>query len=230
MNLFKIALLASALVMSSASSPNWMITVTETEAGHLIGNPDAETKLAEYVSYTCSHCADFARDGDPALKIAYVRTGKVSVEVRHLLRDPIDLTAAMLTHCGDVQKFALNHSAIMLNQSKWLPIAAEATAAQRQRWSNPDRAAARRAIAGDLDFYQLMEGRGYRMAEIDQCLADSAKESELIQATRADAARLGLQGTPSFTINDQLLDHVHSWPALQPALDAHLGGEKSVTP
>jgi len=219
---FKIALLAGTLVMATGFAPDWTITVAKTDAGHLIGNPDAATKVAEYISYTCSHCADFARNGDPALKIGYVRTGKVSVEIRHLLRDPIDLTAAMLTHCGAADKFALNHAAIMLSQDKWLPVAASSTQAQRNRWSNPDRAAARRAIAADLDFYQLMEGRGYRTTDIDRCLADSAMETKLVQASRDDTVRLGLRGTPSFTINGKLLDNVHNWPALQQAIDAHL--------
>lgn len=227
MKALKFAVLASAIALSTGFAPDWTITVEETPAGHLIGNPDATTKVAEYVSYTCSHCAEFARSGDPALKIQYVRSGKVSVEVRHLLRDPIDLTAAMLTHCGDPQRFAMNHATIMLNQGKWLPIAAQSTPAQRQRWSNPDRAAARRAIAADLDFYQLLEGRGYSISDLDRCMADSAKEMELIQASRADTMRLNLQGTPSFTINDQLLDHVHSWPGLQQALDAHLAASSS---
>lgn len=222
MKLLKAGLLAGALVLTGGFAPNWMITVTKTDAGHLIGNPKAATKVAEYISYTCGHCADFARNGDPALKIAYVKTGEVSVEVRHLLRDPIDLTAAMLTHCGDPQKFALNHAAIMLSQDKWLPIAAKSTPEQRLRWSNPDRAAARRAIAADLDFYQLMEGRGYRTVDLDKCMADTAKETQLVQASRADAERLGLRGTPSFTINDKLLDGVHAWPDLQKALDAQL--------
>lgn len=230
MKAIKTALLAGALVLAGGFAPDWSITVSETEAGHLIGNPEAETRVAEYVSYTCSHCATFARTGDPALKIAYVRTGKVALEVRHLLRDPIDLTAAMLTHCGEPEKFALNHAAIMLSQDRWLPVAANATAAQRQRWVNPDRAAARRAIAADLDFYQIMEARGYRTAELDRCLADSAKEAELIRASREDGTRLQLRGTPSFTINDRLVEGAHGWPDLQKALDAHLASLAATGP
>lgn len=230
MKALKTALLAGALVMTGGFAPDWTITVAETPAGHLIGNPEAPTKVAEYISYTCPHCAHFARDGDPALKITYVRTGKVSVEIRHLLRDPIDLTAAMLTHCGDVKKFPLNHAAIMLSQDKWLEVARHATPEQMRRWSSPDRAAARRAIADDLDFYQLMEARGYRVTDLDRCLADSDKESELVQASRADTMRLQLQGTPSFAINDQLLDGVHAWPALQKALDAQLSTKVSEKP
>lgn len=221
-NALKTVLLASAVLLATGAAPDWTVTVEETEAGHLIGNPAAATKVTEYISYTCSHCATFARSGDPELKISYVRTGKVSLEIRHFLRDPIDLTAAMLAHCGDPDKFALNHSAIMLSQDKWLAVAQRATQGQMQRWSNPDRAAARRAIASDLDFYELMEGRGYRITDVDRCLADSAKEAELVQATRTYATDLGLQGTPSFTINGDVLDGVHSWPNLQSALDAHL--------
>lgn len=222
MKAFKTALLAGALTLSTGYAPDWTITVAETDAGHLIGNPQAATKVAEYISYTCSHCADFARNGDPALKVGYVRTGKVSVEIRHLLRDPIDLTAAMLAQCGAPSKFALNHAALMLAQEKWLPVAAKATPAQQARWSNTDRAAARRAIASDLDFYQLMEGRGYRTTDIDRCLADSAMEAKLITASRDDTVRLGLKGTPSFTLNGKLLENVHRWPALQQAIDAQL--------
>ena len=229
MKILKVAMLAGAAMLAGGAAPNWSITVAETNGGHLIGNPDAETKVAEYVSYTCSHCAQFARDGDPALKIGYVLTGKVSVEVRHLLRDPIDLTAAMLTHCGEPDKFALNHSAFMLSQGKWLPIAGNATEAQIARWSNPDRAAGRRALASDLDFYEIMEQRGYRITDVDRCLADTEKERQLVLNSRDDAVRLGIQGTPSFTINDKLLEHVHAWQPLQQALDAHIAGESTET-
>ncbi len=222
MKAVKTAILAGAIVLGTGFATNWAVTVSETPAGHLIGNPEAETKLAEYVSYTCSHCASFAREGDPLLKMVYVRSGKVSVEIRHLLRDPIDLTAAMLTHCGATEKFAQNHSAFMLKQDEWFPIAVNSTQAQRNRWSVPDRAAARRAIASDLNFYEIMESRGYSRIEVDRCLADSAKESELIQASRADAQRLGISGTPSFAINDQLLDGVHRWQELQVELDARI--------
>ncbi|MFZ9394939.1 MAG: DsbA family protein [Erythrobacter sp.] len=230
MTSLKTALLASTLVLATGFAPDWMITVAETDAGHLIGNPKAETRVAEYISYTCGHCADFARQGDPALKVGYVRGGKVSVEIRHLLRDPIDLTAAMLAHCGAADKFPLNHAALMIAQEKWLPVAAKATPAQQQRWSNADRAAARRAIAADLDFYQIMEARGYRTAELDRCMADSAMEAKLVKASRDDTVRLGLKGTPSFTLNGKLLENVHRWPALQQAIDAQLAAKPKQNP
>lgn len=224
MKLAKAALLAGAMMLVAADKPNWNNTVVETDAGHLIGNPEAETRLTEYVSYTCSHCANFAMTGDPVLKVAYVHSGKIAVEIRHALRDPVDLTATMLTHCGAPDKFTLNHNAIMYSQQDWMPVLKNATQAQIARWSNPDPAAARRAIASDFGFYKLMEPRGYRITDLDKCLNDNAKAELLINASRSDGQRLGIQGTPSFAINGQLLDHTHSWPALQKQLDAHLQG------
>jgi len=222
--LAKAALLAGALVLAGGNSPDWNTTVVETDAGHLIGNPDAKIKLTEFISYTCSHCAQFAKTGDPALKLVYVHSGKVAVEIRHTLRDPIDLTAAMLTHCGEPNKFTLNHNAIMYSQQDWLPTAQKATQAQIARWTSQDRPAARRAIASDFGFYKIMESRGYRITDVDKCLNDNAKATALANASLADAQRLGIEGTPSFAINGKLLANVHSWPALQPRLDAQLQG------
>lgn len=227
MKLKKAALLAGALVLTGANKADWNTTVVETDAGHLIGNPEADHKLVEYISYTCSHCATFAKTGDPALKIAYVHTGKVSVEIRHLLRDPVDLTAALMAHCGDPNRFTLNHNAFMYSQEKWLPIAQSATQAQITRWTNPDRAAARRAIANDFGFYKLMEARGYRVTDLDRCLADDAKATTLANATRDASLTYGIRGTPSFVLNGKLLEGTHSWPVLQQRLDASMSTSAS---
>jgi len=213
------------MALSAGLAANWTMTVSETAGGHLFGNPEASTRLTEYISYTCGHCATFAREGDTALKTIYVRSGDVSLEIRHLLRDPVDLTAAMLTHCGAADKFVHNHSTFMFRQSEWLPIAANSTPFQRERWSSPDRVAARRAIASDLGFYEIMAGRGYSQVEIDRCLADSAKEADLIQFSRTDAERLKLRVTPSFAINDEVLVGVHRWRELKVALDARISHE-----
>lgn len=224
MNSVKVAILAGAMLLGGGNSANWNATVAEVNQGHVIGNPEAETALTEYISYTCGHCADFARQGDPVIKLAFVHSGNLKLEVRHLLRDPIDLTAAMLAHCGAESKFPLNHSAFMTSQATWLGKAQNATEGQVQRWSNPDRAAARRALANDLGFYTLMEQRGYQRGNLDRCLNDEAKAQSLVSTTMADVKRLGLTGTPSFLLNGELLQGVHSWQALEP----HLTGKAAV--
>jgi len=218
-------LAAAALLAGGAKAPatrDWNAAVVETDAGHRIGNPQAALKLVEFVSYTCPTCARFAREGEPALKLGYLPQGKVSLEVRHLLRDPVDLTAALLSHCGPAAKFPQNHSALMLAQDEWLGRLKGASAAQRQRWATGDDAARRRAIAADAGFYAIMERRGYGRAETDRCLADEATARRLAEASAADWKQPGVHGTPAFAIDGVVLAGTHSWQELEPQIAARL--------
>ncbi|HEY6817620.1 MAG TPA: thioredoxin domain-containing protein, partial [Croceibacterium sp.] len=115
------ALAGAALLATGQTNRNWPTVVVETADGaHRIGNPEAKVKLVEYVSYTCPHCAEFTREADDRIKLSYVTAGNLSLEVRHLIRDPVDLTAVMLVNCGPASKFALNHNAFMLQQARWI--------------------------------------------------------------------------------------------------------------
>ena len=201
---------------------NWNTAVAVTPAGsHVLGNPAAKIKLAEYVSYTCSHCAHFETEASGPLRLAYVRDGKVSVEVRHFVRDPVDLTVAMLTNCGSKDKFFINHGMFMRSQETWIKPLMTASTAQRSRWTTGDLGARNRAIASDLKFYDMMATRGYDRPTLDRCLADTAMAQRLAQQTR-DASNLGVTGTPSFSINGSLLAGTHEWSILKPQLDAAL--------
>ena len=213
-----LALGASAQGRLIMPGGNWAGMLEKTQGGHLFGNPEAETKLVEFMSYTCSHCATFARKGDGAIKLAYVPTGKVNYEIRHLIRDPVDLTAALLTHCGDPKKFGANHEAIMYRYDEWIEKARTATQAQRSRWQFGTLSARFQAIASDLDFYEIMETRGYRRAELDQCLSDEAKAKLMADTSAADVQKYGLTGTPSFVLDGELLDGTHDWPTLEKRL------------
>ena len=196
---------------------NWAGMLQASDGGHLFGNPEAEKKLIEFMSYTCSHCAEFARKGDAAIKLSYVPTGKISYEVRHLIRDPVDLTAALLTHCGDEKKFGGNHEAIMYRFDEWMDKARNATQAQRSRWQFGTNSARFQAIASDLDFYEIMETRGYRRADLDRCLSDEAKAKALADTSAADVAKYQLTGTPSFVLDGKQLE-AHDWPSLEKRL------------
>ena len=93
-------LLITALAFASASSAapakkNWLLNFAVTDKGaHVVGNPAAANKVVEYLSYTCGHCADFELKQAPAFKAKYVATGKASLEIRNMVLNPIDLTAA----------------------------------------------------------------------------------------------------------------------------------------
>jgi protein-disulfide isomerase len=225
MRLFRSAALAAAALISiGATKPaphgNWLTTVAETASGgHTLGNPAAEVKLVEYVSYTCSHCAQFQRQADAPLRLAYIQPGKVQVEVRHLVRDPIDMTVAMLANCGAPSRFFANHNMFLQNQDRWIARANSASAAQQSRWTTGSHAARMRAIASDFGFYAMMERRGYQRPELNRCLSDEAMAKRLAAQT-AQARELGVQGTPSFLVNGVLLAGTHDWQALEGQLKA----------
>ena len=214
------ALAGAALFAVAANAPNWNTVVAEVDGAHRIGNPKAEVSLIEFVSYTCPHCGEFARGGEGALQLAYIGPGKVSFEVRHMVRDPVDLTATMLARCGPAAKFPRNHAAFMYAQNTWLAAAAKATKGQQQRWSTGDGGTRRRAIANDLGFYKIMEGRGYRRTEVDACLTDDAAARSIAETSARDAEAWKISGTPSFVINRTLLAGTHDWRTLQPQLEA----------
>ena len=220
-----ITLALAALLLTGAAKPavrNWNQTVALLPSGgHLLGNPEAEVKLVTFVSYTCPHCSQFERQADAPMRLTYVHNGRLSVEVRHLVRDPIDLTAAMLTNCGPKEKFFLNHAAIMRSQPSWIKPLEHPTPAQQARWSNRDRIAQSRAIATDFKFYAIMATRGYDRSTVDRCLADQPMAERLAKST-ADAAALGVESTPSFLLNNLLLFGTHDWAMLRPQIEARM--------
>lgn len=216
------SLALSAPLLMGATPPNWLATVAETSGGHRMGNPEAKVKLIEFVSYTCPHCAHFEQQSEGALKLAYVSPGKVSVEVRHYLRDPVDLTVATITNCVADEKFFGLHTAFLVTQETWLAKAREMTAAQQQRWSTGPIPARLRAVASDLDFYDMLEARGIGRTTVDQCFTDEAAVRALVDKTNADRQKWDIPGTPSFAINGTMVPDVHTWQLLQKSIDAAL--------
>lgn len=200
---------------------NWTNTVTVTPSGaHALGNPNAPIKLDEFVSYTCSHCAHFAKDGDGALQLAYVGSGKVQVTVHNFVRDPIDLAAALLTNCGPTSKFKQNHMMFMLQQPKWLQKVEQASEGQRKRWSTGDLPTRMRSISSALGFYDMMATRGYSRVDADRCLSNKAMADKLVQGTKSAIDKYNIPGTPSFVLDGNLLAGTFTWEVLQPQLDA----------
>ena len=212
------ALLAASALLLTGAAPNWLATVSVNGTAHRVGNPEAKVKLTEYVSYTCPHCAAFNREAEGALQLGYIGTGKVNVEVRQLIRDPVDLTVGVLVQCGPAAKFPQNHSAFLTGQDSWIGPLARPTAAQRQRWTAPG-AAGRRAIAGDFGLYRIMERRGYTRSEVDRCLADEAVVKQIADTSAQDWDRPGVDATPTFAINGLVMPGTHTWQALSRQLD-----------
>jgi protein-disulfide isomerase len=211
------AALLAAAPLAMGAGQNWLATVAANGTGHRIGNPAAKVKLTEYVSYTCPQCAAFTKEAEGAIQIAYIQPGKVNVEIRNLIRDPIDLTVAMLVDCPPMARFPQNHTAFLANQDSWIGPLTRSSAAQQARWKQPT-LAGRKAIAGDFKLYDIMERRGYSRVEVDHCLANETLMKQIAAASDKDWAKPGIEGTPSFAINGVIMPGTHSWQGLQTQL------------
>lgn len=196
---------------------NWQNSVERTERGHLIGNPEAETRLVEFISYTCPHCADFAARGEPALDVVLLGPGKITVEVRPVIRNGLDLAVTLLANCGDPAQFKVRHRALILAQADWLGKAQAAPKTQQAIWQRGDRAG-RQNAASALGLTAMLAAKGQSKAELDACVANDAAAQKLLQNDEADGKEFGVNSTPSFAMDGKLLANVHSWEALYPLL------------
>jgi protein-disulfide isomerase len=224
MRWMKLALFGAAALLVTGAAPhgNYTATVTQRPNGaHVLGNPAAKVNLTEFVSYTCSHCAHFNADSEAILRMTYIPKGKVSVAVHHLVRDPIDLTVAMLTNCGDDKMFFKKHSAFLASQEDWLGKVDGFSEAQRQRWSAGPMSARMKAIASDFGFYKTMERWGFDRTATDKCLSDQAVARRLVDLTE-EASAMGVNSTPSFSIDGAVLTGTHDWRSLEPQIKARL--------
>lgn len=207
---------------AAAAAPRWSATISTSAIGaHVVGNPNAKIKLIEYFSYTCSHCADFAKLSAVPLKTLYIDKGLVQFEYRNLVRDPVDMTAALLARCGTVKSFADNHQAIMLAQPAWLGKVIKATDAQKTAWFEGTTGERARKIAADTGLTALMSARGYTAAQQNACLDDAVAQAELTGMTNIGIRADRVQGTPTFYLNGRNAE-VTTWPAVKSQLDAAL--------
>jgi protein-disulfide isomerase len=211
------------------SGKQWDQTVNMTADGFpVLGNPAAPVKLVEFISYTCSHCAEFSKKSKLPLNSALVRQGRVSLELRPFLRTPIDETPSLLALCGPQSKYFANSTALLAAQTTWFKPPADPNYTKRWATLESKPAEQRRMIADDLGLYKIMIARGYSSAELDTCLNDQAKLDMLTKQTEYAATTLNVIGTPSFMI-DGKLQEIYGWPELRPRLVAALAAAKAAS-
>lgn len=201
----------------TASNKAWHAVVERTERGHIIGNPDAEAHLIIFTSYACEGCYQFAFRGDPELDYALLAPGLLSVEIRQRIHHPVDLPLALLAQCGEPDKFKVNHSMLMREQTRWKDSWDRASGYNRSIWSR-NTAAARSGIVSGLGFDDMMaRRRGYSRMDLNSCLTDRKAIAALHANSAADASEFDLPtddegfAVPHFVLDGELLEGVNSW-------------------
>ena len=204
---------------------DWAQVVAQTPAGgFMMGNPDAAVKLVEYASMTCPHCAEFAETGVEPLVEKYVKSGRVSFEVRNYVRDPLDIAMALIARCGGPNRFFPLTDALFKSQSDFFQRVQTASSEQQQSLSQLPPAQQFAGYAQLAGLQQWAAMRGVPSGRQQQCLSNQAEIDKLVQMTSDATSEIpNFPGTPTFTINGQLVEKASTWKLLEPKLRDALG-------
>lgn len=222
MRRFLILILALLCIAPATAATDWSKVANRKPDGAFIaGNPDAKVKLVEFLSLTCPHCAVFEGEAIAPLTAKYIRTGLVSYEVRHALRDVFDLSASLIVRCDGPAGFFAAAPALYAAQDKWM--------ARAMEWSKtaPDAKGVPQEkllqmVAQGAGFDQFFAARGQPAAKTNACLVD-AKERDVLVAMANDAwHRPSFPGTPAFLINGVLQKDLATWADLDQRLGSAL--------
>ena len=213
-----LALLSVALLTAATPKRDWNAVALKTPAGaYVIGNPKARVKLVQYASYTCSHCAAFSTESEKVLRGQMIASGSTSLELRHFIRDKLDLAAAVLARCTGPRGFAGTSAAIFAAQPQWLQRGLEFQQANGARIGLYPTLAQLRANADGSGLTALVKARGLSEAAIGACFADQAEVDRIVALT--SNAPPEIDSTPSFYVNGKRVPHA-GWTQLEPALRA----------
>jgi len=196
----------------------WSDVVVVTEkGGYLMGNPNAKVQLAEFGSYTCPHCGEFAeKSADDIQKM--VNTGKLSYEFRPFVRDPIDMTMTLIAGCaGPETYFPFSHQLFANQTALFQTIQGKGDAAYSQAMGLPpkDRFLGLAELGGLIDFAKQ---RGIPEDKLKQCLADGKKAEAIAAQVQEATSSYNITGTPTLLLNDKVVENTATWEQLKPRL------------
>lgn len=172
----------------------------EGRADRPLGAKEAPVTLIEYSSPTCGHCVTYHRDVAPIIKAKYVDTGKVRIIFRPFARNAVDAAIFMLAEAQREEDY--DRVIDVFYQRHEELIGASDTKAK---------------------LAEISESVGIDQTAFEAILADKDGFAP-IQALATQALNeFGLEGTPTFFINDEKVVGGISAGDMAARIDAHLG-------
>jgi protein-disulfide isomerase len=176
------------------------------------GDADAPVTIVEFSDFECPYCGTYTAETYPDLVKQFVDTGKV----KYVFRDfplsqihPQAAKAAEAARCardqGGDDAFWTMHDALFASQGTW---AGQTTAADT--------------------FADLADEAALDRAAFTTCL-DSGKHADAVQADFDAGVGYGVQGTPSFFINGQMLSGALPLAEFETAIEAAIKAQADTT-
>ncbi len=145
-----------------------------------LGDPAAPVTIVEYVSMTCSHCADFHGATFATLRADYIDTGKVYYALREYPIDPLAFGAIMAARCAPGDQYFAIVQTLFRNQRNWAFVDKPAP-----------------ALVAELAPY------GFTHDSFATCLKNDDLAQKIMDAAQRADDEFGVHGTPTFFINGE---------------------------
>lgn len=170
----------------------------EEEVSDIVyGDPNADTRIVEFASYTCPFCRDFYLKVFPEVKEKLIDTGEVVFIYRNLPLDFISTTATSITNCynGDKTKII---DIIYNNQDEIL------TFPEDEMFSKM------------VDYFSK---RGVDITDNElQCARSKFSQENLILKMQKNINEYQLQATPTLIIGNTKLEGIKTYEEIEAAL------------
>lgn len=180
-----------------AASPPASIAYDDIPAeGRFLGDPDASVDFVIYSDFQCPFCKQFDDEDLPLVVENFVESGDVRVEWR-----PMPIISGMADIPLDSSE----------NESMQSSEAAMCAADQGEFWPYSEalfeaQGAENSDVYHDEMLKETAAELGLDSEAFNACLDSGEKEDEVLEI-REDAIERGVNGTPTFLINDQLVSY-----------------------
>lgn len=191
------ALIVSSLALAAGPTAARAAPLPPAPGDMVMGSPAAPVQLVGFVSPSCPSCAHWWTQDLPAIRKAYIDTGKVRLVLREFLTGPVEFAAAaflLARRIGPSRYFAVL-DAVFSRQA--------AIFQSGELWEG--------LLAIGVSF-------GLTEAQFTAALNDQKALAEVNQRSAVATSRDGVRGTPTFILNGARLSGEVTVEVLKTAL------------
>ena len=173
--------------------------------GTKLGKDDAPLKLVQFEDFQCPFCLRYTAEDEPGIVEEFVKTGKVQIEFKHFpILGQESIRSAQASFCAAEQdKFWQYHNLLFRTQG------------DAGQFTNEKKDAGRFSDGKLRDFAEQV---GLDIPKYEACFV-SEEALAKVQTDLQEGQRIGIRGTPGFTINGLPLaggapDSIEGWRTL----------------
>jgi protein-disulfide isomerase len=170
------------------------------------GSPDAPVKLIEYSDYLCGHCRNFVLETEPKIINDYVATGKVQYIYHYYALGEAQVLLEEAGHCAADQGHFWAYNKLMFEN--------------QERFRTVESLEGLQALLNEFAGQAELD-----VAEFETCWNSHQYQKSIIELIQS-AQEKGIGGTPTFSIQGELIVGNQPYEVFQQTIEASLAEAK----